>query len=208
MQCPLCNSTAAYFKTYNDRLYNRCTSCASVFLDTRDLPHPQDEKQRYDLHENTLQNKGYLDFLSPLIQAVIEQEDISKIGLDYGSGPNPVLSKILKSKGYSLSQYDTFYCKEEDNLNQKYDFIICCEVIEHFHNPAEEFKRLKALLKANGSIYCKTALLDKTINFENWSYKNDFTHSFFYTKKALNYIKQFLGFVDLVVHKNLFILKA
>ncbi|MEH6656163.1 class I SAM-dependent methyltransferase [Leeuwenhoekiella marinoflava] len=208
MHCPLCNSTAAYFKTYDDRLYNRCTSCASVFLDTRDLPFPQKEKQRYDLHENTLQNKGYVDFLSPLVQAVIEKENNSKIGLDYGSGPNPVLSKILESRGYSVFQYDTFYSKEEKNLELEYDFIICCEVIEHFHNPAEEFKRLKSLLKVNGSIYCKTSLLNENIDFDNWSYKNDFTHSFFYTQRALGYIKDSLGFTDLIIQENLFILKA
>lgn len=208
MHCPLCNSLAGYFNTYKNRLYNRCTSCASVFLDIRDLPPPQDEKQRYDLHENTLHNKGYVDFLSPLIKAIIEKETVSKVGLDYGSGPNPVLSKILESKGYSVFQYDTFYSKEEKNLELEYDFIICCEVIEHFHKPAEEFKVLKSLLKENGRVYCKTSLLDKTIDFNNWSYKNDFTHSFFYTRNSLSYIKDFFGFKDLIYHKDYFILQA
>ena len=208
MQCPLCNSTAAYFNTFNTRIYNRCTSCASVFLDTRDLPDAQDEKQRYDLHENNFQNEGYIKFLSPLINAVLDNEKPSAIGLDFGSGPNPVLSNILKQKGYSIAQYDIFYANENENLHKKYDFIICCEVIEHFHNPANEFKRLKSLLKASGRLYCKTKLLDKTIDFKMWSYKNDFTHSFFYTRLALKQIKKSLGFSELIIHQDFFILKA
>ena len=167
MQCPLCNSTAAYFNTYNTRIYNRCTSCASVFLDTRDLPDAQDEKQRYDLHENNFQNEGYIKFLSPLINA-----------------------------------------DEIKNLHKKDDFIICCEGIEHFHSPANEFKRLKSLLKASGRLYCKTKLLDKTIDFKMWSYKNDFTHSFFYTRLALKQIKKSLGFSELIIHQDFFTLKA
>ena len=192
MSCPLCKHDSGYFGTYQGRIYNICTFCASVFLDPSDLPSAKAEKKRYDKHENSLDNKGYLQFLEPLRNAVVKNESATLTGLDYGCGPNPVLSKLLKKEGLTVKQYDIYYHKE---------------VIEHFHNPYEAFAQLKSLLKPkNSKLYCKTALLQPEQDFESWAYKNDFTHSFFYSEKALQFLKEEFQFSELVMHTDYFIL--
>ncbi|MBQ50758.1 MAG: methyltransferase, partial [Leeuwenhoekiella sp.] len=108
MSCPLCKHDSDYFGTYQGRIYNRCTFCASVFLDPNDLPSAKAEKKRYDKHENSLDNKGYLQFLEPLRNVIIKNESATQTGLDYGCGPNPVLSKLLKKEGFTVKQYDIY----------------------------------------------------------------------------------------------------
>lgn len=204
MLCSLCNHSASFFGNFQNRNYNRCTNCASVFLDAKDLPSPVAEKNRYKKHENFLENSGYIEFLNPLVNAIIANHQKIEIGLDFGSGPNPILSLLLQKKGYNVQPYDLYFSKDAKALEIKYDYIICCEVIEHFHNPQEEFQNLYNLLKPGGILYCKTKLYDSHIDFENWWYKNDFTHCFFYSIKALNFIKNHFKFSNFTLDTSYF----
>ncbi|WP_321540387.1 methyltransferase domain-containing protein [Flavobacterium piscinae] len=61
-------------------------------------------------------------------------------GLDFGSGTNSVIVKLLKDKNYNIVEYDPFFSNQPEVLEKRYDYITCCEVIEHFHHPFEEFK--------------------------------------------------------------------
>ena len=81
-------------------------------------------------------------------------------------------------------------------------------MIEHFHNPQIEFNRLRELLANKGKLYIKTNLLLETIEFKNWWYKNDYTHTFFYTERALLYIKENFAFNDLKIHKDYIVFEA
>ena len=74
--------------------------------------------------------------------------------------------------------------------------------MEHFSAPKREFSELASLLKPGGKLYCKTSLYSKEIDFDNWYYKNDVTHIFFYTVKSLEWIKTNLTFSALEVHPN------
>tara|TARA_R110002020_G_scaffold445436_1_gene657330 strand:- start:1082 stop:1708 length:627 start_codon:yes stop_codon:yes gene_type:complete len=203
MDCPLCENDAQFFAIYDKREYLQCTYCDSLFLNSKDLPHPRAEKERYDYHENTIKNEGYLEFLQPLINSVKANFSREDSGLDFGSGPTPVFSKLLKMEGFNITTYDPIYKHSESIFRKQYDYIVCCEVIEHFHQPKEEFNTLDDLLKPNGSLLCKTSLYDSSIDFEQWAYKNDFTHSFFYTFKALEYIQQNWNFRKLDVTSEL-----
>ncbi len=204
MLCSLCNHTAEFFGNFQNRNYNRCTNCTSVFLDTEDLPSPTAEENRYKKHNNLIDNNGYLEFLKPLIDAIHIAHKKTEKGLDFGSGPNPVLSLLLQEKGFLIHPYDLYFSNNIKALETGYDYIICCEVMEHFHKPNEEFQTLYRLLNQGGSLYCKTKLYNSKIDFENWWYKNDFTHTFFYSKKALEYIKSHFKFSELNVHKEYF----
>lgn len=208
MKCPLCKHTGIPFHTYEDRNYLQCSYCESVFLETQDLPHPKAEKERYDLHHNRMDDEGYIEFLKPVIKAVLNENSPEDSGLDFGSGPNPVLTKLLQEKGFSIAGYDPIYRHSESVFRCKYDYITCCEVIEHFHQPAEEFDTLRELLKEEGKLYCKTSLYNNSIDFNEWYYKNDFTHSFFYTIKALEYIQQEWDFQSLVIESELITFKV
>ncbi|MAW95097.1 MULTISPECIES: class I SAM-dependent methyltransferase [unclassified Leeuwenhoekiella] len=204
MVCTLCKHPAYFFGNFQNRNYNRCTHCASVFLDAENLPSTSAEQKRYEHHRNSETDSGYLQFLKPLIDAVSTNQIQQEKGLDYGSGPNPVLTKMLQNQGYDVKPYDLFFSQNLEALKQNYDYIVCCEVIEHFHNPREEFDRLRKLLVPGGNLYCKTNLLTSEIDFKNWWYKNDLTHTFFYTKASLEFIKTHFKFKELKIYQEYF----
>ena len=60
-------------------------------------------------------------------------------GLDFGAGTGPVISKVLKDNEYKIKQFDPFFHNYPELLKEKYDYIVCCEVMEHFYDPAKEF---------------------------------------------------------------------
>jgi len=82
-------------------------------------------------------------------------------------------------------------------LNSTYDFIVSCEVIEHFYNPAQEFKLLNKLLKKHAPLVVKTDLHDSNTNFDTWYYRLDPTHVAFYSVQTLEWIRNSYGFKSL-----------
>jgi 2-polyprenyl-3-methyl-5-hydroxy-6-metoxy-1,4-benzoquinol methylase len=165
-----------------------------------------EEKERYEEHNNDVNDSNYQQFVSPIVNRVLTDFSKTDTGLDFGSGTGPVISKMLRDAGYTLTTYDPFFDKNESALNKQYDFIVCCEVIEHFHSPTKEFALLKNLLKPKGKLYCMTDMYSEDLNFEKWYYKNDPTHVFFYSKKALEYIRKRWGFSELGIKERLIVL--
>lgn len=155
---------------------------------------PENERARYETHNNDLDDPGYQNFVRPLVDAVICDFPKSSHGLDFGAGTGPVLSRLLADAGYDMTLYDPFFHPNEELLKLQYDFIVSCEVIEHFHHPAREFEMLRRLLKPGGKLYCKTDPFTPGIDFTRWYYKNDPTHVFFYTDPSFEFIKNQFGF--------------
>ena len=209
MQCPLCSNTFLIeFENIAGILYLECITCKSVFKHSSNFPTPEAEKARYLLHNNDINNKGYKSFVQPIVQEILRSQPKTAVGLDFGAGTGPVISQILKEKGYVISLYDPFFFNEKEALNKTYDFIICCEVIEHFHAPHNEFTLLKKLLKPGGSIFCMTHLLPKKDDFKNWYYKNDPTHVIFYSKETVQWIKSNFLFSQVKIEDRLIVFKT
>ena len=124
----------------------------------------------------------------------MSNHDSNDAGLDFGSGPDSSVSRILSESGLNLDQYDIFFKNDKALLNKKYDFITACEVIEHFRKPDNEFTLLKNLLKSDGKLYCMTYIYDPSIDFSKWYYKNDITHFFIYQKKTIETLSGIIGF--------------
>lgn len=196
--CPLCQGKPEKF--FNE-LFLKCTHCHSVYR--IELPSKEEEKKRYDFHKNDVTDAGYLNFVSPIIKAIKRDFTNDKRGLDFGCGPSSAISNQLNQDGYLIKEYDPFYFNEKISLQQQFDFIICSEVMEHFHYPYNEFNFLKNILVEGGKLYCKTSLYDESIDFANWYYKNDLTHVFFYSKTALEYIKEEFSFSHLQIEPDL-----
>ncbi len=199
IQCSLCHGKANWFcEFFREPIdFYKCQNCKSIFKDKAHYPDFEFEKQRYLTHNNDVEDQQYQSFVSPITDAVFNHYDSSKIGLDYGCGTGPVAAHVLKQKGYEVVLYDPFFYPDNSYALKKFDFIICCEVMEHFHKPYEEFKHLSSLLKEQGILFCKTNLISDSISvdeFKNWYYKNDPTHVFFYSPTALDFIKTELGF--------------
>ena len=210
MQCLLCGSETKLFFTYEARLgqqYYQCSGCSSVQLHPDFYVTREEEKARYLTHNNDVHDPGYRKFVSPIVNGILEDYEPSHKGLDFGSGTGPVIAKMLRDRSYSITTYDPFFSPDEDALNSTYDYIACCEVAEHFHQPKEEFTRLKHLLRPGGSLYLKTDLYDATIDFAGWRYKDDETHTFIYHADAFRWIKEKVGFSELKIMPDLIVLR-
>jgi len=198
--CPLCNSLSDKF--YQDtQTYYRCPTCHGVFVDVDDLPNEDEEKQRYELHDDDTEDEGYRRFVSPITDSIVKDFPKELSGLDFGAGTSAVISKVLKD--YNISNYDPYFHNYPKLLKDKYDYISSCEVIEHFYNPYKEFKLLKSMLKPHAKLYLMTDIYDEKIDFASWYYKNDPTHVFLYSKKTFDWIKDEFGFLDVNIKKRL-----
>ncbi|HLS31239.1 MAG TPA: class I SAM-dependent methyltransferase [Flavobacteriaceae bacterium] len=207
--CSLCLSEAEFFWRYDSKDYYECPECQAVFLAAEFHPEQQAELQRYQLHQNDVNDVDYQNFVKPLVQAIQTDFSVNNEGLDFGCGSGPVATKLLRDEEYQVKVYDPYFFNIPENLDFKYDFIICCEVIEHFYQPRIEFELLFDLLNPDGKLYAKTSLIDTKIkmDFNNWGYKNDPTHVFFYTPETLTWIKKQFGFANLKLHKDFFVLE-
>ena len=144
------------------------------------------EEQRYLLHENIVTDEGYQNFVAPLKRAILDRFHQNHLGLDFGSGKDSAISYALRQQNYKINQYDPFFKPDASVLKPKtYDYIIICEVAEHFYNPRAEFLKLKSYLKAGGVLFVMTSLRTGAIDFKTWSYRRDSTHVCFYTEKTL-----------------------
>ncbi len=202
--CPLCSTLSEeYFK--NSDTYYRCMECKGIFVDENNRVNQESEKLVYQQHENDIEDKGYQKFVSPITSAILKDFSQDSKGLDFGAGTGPVLSKVLRDNSYSIKQYDPFFHNYPELLEQKYDYIASCEVIEHFYNPYREFKLLKNISNPHAKLYFMTEVYDEGIDFASWYYKNDPTHVFFYSKDTFLWIKNEFEFTSLSIDKRLVI---
>ena len=185
MICIVCKQNkAAVFKNIKQKRYWKCSYCEAIFLDKEFYLSSNDEYKHYLTHNNDVNDPRYKQFLSNLMLPLIERIKLNSIGLDYGCGPGPALSLMLREKGHQMFNYDPFFHPKKSNLLKTYDFISCSETVEHFHNPFYEFTRFNELLNDGGVIGIMTNFHSKENIFENWYYIKDPTHVVFYTKNT------------------------
>jgi SAM-dependent methyltransferase len=209
LPCPLCEQQADYFCKIGrkGRFYYKCSTCQSVFLIPKKYVDHSSERARYEEHNNDVEDLRYQEFVSPITKAIQDHFPTNAEGLDYGCGTGPVASVVLEDLGYkTLALYDPFFQPDEGYLSKSYDYIICCEVMEHFYYPKKEFLKLRNLLKPFGKLFCKTSLLKSKSSvkeFSDWWYNNDPTHVFFYTVETLEYISRHFGFKKVKIEPKL-----
>lgn len=210
MNCPLCSTPNQLYHTHterDDQQYFRCPECQSIAMHPRHYLTRDEEKARYLTHNNDVNDLGYQKFVRPVILAVTTHTQINHHGLDYGAGTGPVITKLLREKGYSMTTYDPIFIPNSEALNTTYDFIVCCEVVEHFHYPQHEFEGFHRLLKPGGLLVIKTELLTPDIDFPNWYYINDPTHTLFYSYEGMRRLLSHNGLQSLDITSNLVIAK-
>lgn len=205
MTCPLCSSKNVSQREDVVQFYS-CLHCATVFKDSKYFLNTTQEKERYLLHENNIEDPNYQQFVNPIVQAVLNAFPATSKGLDFGAGTGPVISKLLRDQGFQMNLWDPFFHPDRSVLEETYDFIVCCEVIEHFHNPHKEFQLMYGLLKPNGILFCMSDTLPNDSEFASWYYKDDLTHVIFYSEKNLKWIQQHLGFNNVEITERLIVL--
>ncbi len=203
--CVLCGSpsTSEYFKD-EKHFFLVCRDCTTVFRHPENRVSLSAEKERYLAHHNNVEDAGYQNFVKPLVELVSDTFPTTASGLDFGAGTGPVAAKLLLDEGFSIALYDPFFHPDASVLNTTYDFIICCEVIEHFHEPLKEFKLLRSLLKPNGKLFCMTNPWNgNPEEFSTWWYKNDSTHTLFYNATNLSFLQKTCNFKHISMDRNI-----
>lgn len=188
-RCPLCHGEESdLFFEDRKRTYWRCSHCQLVFVPKRFWLSIEDEKATYDLHENDPQDQGYRLFLSRLSAPLLAKLKSNQKGLDFGCGPGPTLPILFEERGHQMDRYDRFYRNDPTVFNKKYDFICATEVVEHLHDPHQEFAALFRILKRDGWLGVMTKLVIDVRAFSQWHYIRDMTHICFYSRFTFEYL--------------------
>lgn len=195
--CPLCTHKKSFTHLVGpeQRNYLHCHHCQLIFMASEFLPDSATEKARYKAHQNGPQLVGYVNFLLQAINPTLAYLTRDMRGLDYGCGPAPTLSTLLRPHGFHCENFDPYFFPllPED----KFDFIFATEVVEHFFNPGQELQRIKGLLKPGGIFTIMTEQWKSVEKFSAWHYARDITHVCFYHAKTMEFICAQYGFEKL-----------
>lgn len=187
MNCPLCKTVLS---DRIDEKYYECGCCAALVKDKEFYLSYEEEKAIYERHNNDVNDPRYQKFTSSITDYVLEHFTENHKGLDFGCGTGPVISKMLCDENYDIRQYDPFFANHSELLKKHYDYIVCCEVFEHFNNPEAEIKNLRNMLEKKGQLLIMTLLYNDDIDFSKWFYRRDPTHIFIYREETFRYISR------------------
>jgi hypothetical protein len=186
MICLVCASSNLSELKNPRRTFFRCNECGFSFLHPDFLPDEETARNRYKLHQNDDDNEGYRDFLSKIIDRALFYAGKAEHVIDWGSGPNPLASRILREKRFSVFSWDPNFSSNEKTQKSFYDLGISIEVAEHFINPQKDFSAFFETLKTGAFAAIHTHLAPEDDEaFLRWWYTEDITHVSFYSKRSL-----------------------
>lgn len=187
--CPLCRSARVRpFARVQARRYFECEVCALVHMAPEDRPSAEAEREHYGTHRNDPADAGYRAWLARVADPLAARLSPGARGLDYGSGPGPTLSLMMRERGFEMEIYDPFFAPDASVLDRGYDFVTCTETAEHFFSPADELARLDAMLRPGGWLAVMTEMAGDARAFSEWRYARDPTHVSFYRPRTLEWI--------------------
>lgn len=194
-KCILCESTT---QLIHARMadYHYCTHCEFISKDENNIISQQEELRIYNLHHNSIEDPRYVDYFNVFLDdAVLPYANAGKSGLDFGSGPSPVLAQILeRNHAYQMDIYDMFYAPVKVYEGKSYDLITSTEVVEHLRNPIAYFELFASLLTPDGILAVMTQFhQNDEAHFLNWHYIRDMSHVSFYTPTTMAWIADKIG---------------
>ena len=209
MSCPLCLQIQTYdeVKGADSRRYFHCQACDLIFVDPAQHLSLEAERHYYaSTHQNSIEHAGYVSFLNRILEPMLPYLHPGMQGLDYGCGPGPTLSQLLRRQGIACADYDPIFVPEP--LDPPYDFIFATECFEHFYWPHQEIGRICALLKPGGLLGVMTEQWTSLAQFSRWYYTTDPTHTSYFHAHSFDYLCREFG-LELLWQANqrLFILR-
>jgi len=195
-RCKVCNAKTTPIEDIKKNLrYYRCRECGFVYLEESHRVDAQEEKRKYDQHNNSLENEGYVQMFEDFIElSIAPYLKTIQTALDFGSGPTPVFAELLKRRGLEVDIYDLYYAPKRVYAEKSYDLITSTEVFEHLFNPLETLELLVGHLNENGYIVLMTKFPPKEDKaFLAWWYRRDPTHISFFTPKSFEVMAQKVG---------------
>lgn len=208
MICKLCESYGVEeFCKDKNRTYYRCSDCELIFVPEIYYLDIANEKARYDLHNNSIYNEGYVKYLTEVIEvgkAIIRRNESI---LDFGAGKEAVLTTIFKKHGYNCTAYDPLYNHSDQVENRSFGLLIACEVVEHIRCIQKEIIFMNKLLKPISKVLIRTQLYPSPDKFLKWWYIQDLTHINLFTTKTIIKLADLLGCtLDNTIGTDIFIL--
>lgn len=189
--CILCgNDNAEFYHKDATRPYFRCSYCRLVFVPPEYRLSREEEKERYDLHENDPSDEGYRNFLKRIVEPLNSLLPPGSEGLDFGSGPGPALHLMFEERGHSMDLYDPLYENNRKVFDRTYDFITATEVVEHIHNPGKVLDRLWHHLRPEGYLGIMTKRVRNPEAFKSWHYIRDKTHVAFFSAETFEWLSR------------------
>ncbi|MDC7235538.1 MAG: class I SAM-dependent methyltransferase [Spirochaetales bacterium] len=167
-----------------------------MFQTTDTLPASEEEKARYELHQNDDTDEGYVRWLTSFINSSVIPWYKQGSVLDFGSGPQAVLTDLLRDRDYPVYSYDPYFSDRWPEEGEPFSLILMCEVLEHVNDPAEVFRRLFSVSAEGAVISLKTAFLPSSGqvgDFKGWWYRQDITHIRFYNPQSLKVLGENSG---------------
>lgn len=210
--CKVCHHQLTSIKDMKKALiYYRCSSCGFVALDDKFKVDKIEEKKKYDQHNNSLENEGYVQMFADFIEVAIEpyKKDIKTV-LEFGSGPQPVLATLLERRGFEVDIYDLYYAPQKVYEGKAYDLITSTEVFEHLSKPLEVLALLVQHLQPHGYLALMTKFPPKDdTEFLAWWYRRDPTHISFFTPKSFEIMAKKVGLrVVEIIDNNIVVLQV
>ena len=186
MNCFVCGDLAGKFvDKKSDVAYYQCESCECIFKSPDVHGNFAEQKERYDLHENSDENNGYRAYFQSFIDFIFPLSVQPQNALDFGCGESTLLAKMLEEKGIECDSYDPIYHPATSYNSKKYELITSVEVFEHLHHPKEVFSELIHLLEEGGFLAIRTEFATMNIEkFKQWYYRSDPTHVFFFSERT------------------------
>jgi len=177
MNCPLCNAGSSRSLVTKKRTFFVCDSCCFIWADPRSYLDDTAERLRYGLHNNDRTNAGYVQFITQILdrglqrwktlhhidEPSVDAEAHFPLILDWGSGPNPVATELLRERNFQVSSYDPIYGPQLPLNHQSFDIIFCIEVAEHFKNPLQDFNAMVNYLKPGGLLVVHTHTIPQDV---------------------------------------------
>ncbi|MBN1128350.1 MAG: class I SAM-dependent methyltransferase [Chitinispirillaceae bacterium] len=193
MNCRLCRApqTRALCADVH-RDYRYCEACGLVFVPPEQYVSVEEEKKRYDRHDNAADHDGYRKFLSEV--AVVAARENGPHGriLDFGCGKNAVLTAMLREQGFDCVPYDPLYGIGAGALSGRYAQVIACEVVEHLRGLREELLAIGKALLPGGAAVLRTRCYPSLEAFRSWWYKDDCTHINFFRRETVGVVAALL----------------
>jgi transcription initiation factor TFIIIB Brf1 subunit/transcription initiation factor TFIIB len=188
VKCPLCESHGCReYDVDRRRTFVRCDMCGLVFVPEEYHLTPEQERRRYELHDNHEHNRGYVRFLSQVADVIGDMRPQPSRVLDFGCGREAVLTALLRRRGFRCDSFDPLYDRPLPPSPGKYDAVVVCEVVEHCRNIRRTFLEIEGLLEEKGTAVVRTQCRDERTDFSCWWYARDPTHINFFSRDTLEY---------------------
>ncbi len=141
--------------------YHRCPECRFIF--TTALDHfSKEDFERYVYNDQYLLIDPDFEDARPrhnatLATRLLAHAKTSRI-LDYGGG-NGTLAELMRADGFcDVTTYDPFMPRFEQKPDDRFDCVICFEVLEHSTEPGRTLSDITGMLTDTGIILLSTLL--------------------------------------------------